>query len=97
MANEFVTRKGLISLGGVSFPYTQKTTTYNITSDDYYVDCSGTFTVTLPTSVGITGKLYIIKNSGVGTITVNTTSSETIDGSLSFLLTQYDTLQVQST
>ena len=63
MANEFVTRRGLISLGGVTFPYAAVTGTYTIGSDDYLVDCtSGTFTVTLPTAVGIAGKIYVIKN-----------------------------------
>jgi len=82
MANEFVTRRGIISLGGVTFPYYSTTTAYTVTADDYFVDCSGTFNVTLPTSVGISGKIYIVKNSGSGVITVNTTSSQTIDGSL---------------
>ena len=81
MANEFVTRRGLISLGGLTFPYVSKTTTYTITDADYFIDCSGTFTVTLPTSVGIAGRIYVVKNSGSGTITVNTTSAQTIDGS----------------
>jgi len=83
MANEFVTRKGLISLGGVTFPYVAVTGTYNIGTSDYFVDCtSNTFTVTLPNAVGVAGKIYIIKNSGAGTITLGTTSSQTIDGAL---------------
>ena len=62
MANEFVTRRGLISLGGITFPYVAVTGTYTIVPDDYLVDCtSGTFTVTLPTAVGIAGKIYNIK------------------------------------
>lgn len=38
---------------------------------------ANTFTVTLPTAVGITGREYIITNSGSGTITIATTSSQT--------------------
>lgn len=38
---------------------------------------ANTFTVTLPTAVGITGRQYIITNSGAGTTTIATTSSQT--------------------
>ena len=49
MNNEFVTRRGLISLGGITFPYVAVNGTYTFTIDDYFVDCtSGTFTVNLP-------------------------------------------------
>lgn len=59
--------------------YIAQTSTYAITSTDYCIDCtSGTFTVTLPTAVGRTGKPYSVINSGSGTITLATTSSQTI-------------------
>ena len=79
-------------------PYTSVTATYSVESTDYIVDCpSGTFTVTLPTAVDITGRTFTIKNSGVGTITVGTTSSQTIDGTTTkSLSTQYQTLTVVS-
>ena len=49
MANEFVARKGLISLGSITGPYTAITSTYNVSDDDFTIDCtSGTFTVYLP-------------------------------------------------
>jgi hypothetical protein len=49
--NEFVTRRGLISMGGITFPYAEVTGTYTVTADDYAIDCtSGTFVVSLPTS-----------------------------------------------
>ena len=52
------------------------------------VNCtSGTFVVTLPTAVSIAGREYVIKNSGAGVITLNTTSSQTIDGNASGVLT----------
>ena len=98
MANEFVTRKGLISLGGISYPYVAINGTYNVDAQtDHFIDCTtGTFTVTLPTAVGQPGKFYVIKNSGSGTITVATTSSQTIDGNLTETLDQYDSIQVVS-
>lgn len=97
MANEFVARRGFISQGSLTYPYTSVTTTYAVTANDYFVNCaSGTFTVSLPTAVGITGKLYVIKNSGTGVITVDPNGSETIDGSTTKTLTQYNTLSIQS-
>ena len=79
--------------------YSAVESAYQITSTDYTIDCiAGTFKVTLPTAVGIQGKIYIIKNSGVGTITIDTTSSQTIDGASSKALsTQYQVIRVQST
>jgi hypothetical protein len=50
-------------------------------STDYVYLASGTINITLPTAVG-NQNLYTIKNVGTGVITINTTSSQTIDGSL---------------
>ncbi len=61
------------------FSYKAVTSTYTITADDNLLDCSGTFTITLPTAVGFTGE-YIIKNSSNGIITIDGNGSETIDG-----------------
>ena len=77
MANEFILRKGLISLGGVTFPLTQVTSTYTVLTTDYFVEAtSGTFTISLPTAVGIKGQVYQIKNAGNGTITVDPSGKE---------------------
>lgn len=47
---------------------------------DYQIDCTAnTFTVTLPTAVGIEGREYSIKNSGAGVITVACNGAQTID------------------
>ena len=43
-------------------------------------------TVTLPSAVGITGRQYTIKRTGTGSVTVATTSSQTIDGAASYAL-----------
>jgi hypothetical protein len=87
-----------ITNGSIVLPYTGQSATYAIKTSDYLVNCtSGTFTATLPTAVGCTGKNYIIKNSGTGAITVATTSSQTIDGSTTYSLgTQYKYVQVVS-
>ena len=84
--------------GSLEFPYVAKTGTYGITDGDYTIDCTAnTFNVTLPTAVGKTGRIFNIKNSGTGTITVLTTSSQTIDGASSFTLIPQLSITVQST
>ncbi len=80
-------------------PYVAKTSAYTLTATDYTVNCtSGTFALTLPTAAGIAGRTYVLNNSGSGTITINTTSAQTIDGSSSGTLTlaQYRNYVVQS-
>jgi hypothetical protein len=96
-SNNLVVRNGLIVMGGLAFPYVAKTATYTIADSDHLIDCiSGTFTVTLPTAVDIPGKLFIVKNSGPGVITVATTSSQTIDGSATVSLIADENVQVHS-
>ncbi len=58
------------------------TTAGSASSTDYVYLVSGTTTLTLPTAVGNTN-LYTIKNVGTNTISIATTSSQTIDGSSS--------------
>ncbi len=52
---------------------------------DYVYLCTGTLTLTLPTAIG-NSNLYTIKNVGSGTVTVATTSAQTIDGSTTIIL-----------
>lgn len=90
---------GTVGSGGSTWSLVQKTANYTATSNDYTIECtSGTFTVTLPTAVSISGKVYVIKNSGSGQISIATTSSQTIDAYTSGVrkLNQYDSLIVQS-
>lgn len=85
---------------GISFnnqaPYKYVTSSYTITNNDYYLECNGTFNITLPNSIGATGTSYVIKNSGTGVITVNATASQLIDNLPSFNLAFYDVLQTES-
>lgn len=86
--------------GSVIVPYVAKTANYTITSTDFTVDCNtNSFTVTLPTAVGVSGRIYTIINSTSGTtITLTTTSSQTISGAASkSIATQYSGYTVQST
>jgi hypothetical protein len=70
------------------------------TLDDSYhiVNCTAnTFTIDLPTAVGIGGQEYIIKNSGSGTITIDPDGSETIDGGTTGTLSPGDAVTIVST
>jgi hypothetical protein len=59
---------------------------------------AGAQTFTLPDATAVAGRVYNIKKTGAsGTLTVDTTSAQTIDGALTALLaTQYDNITVQS-
>lgn len=85
-------------MGSFSSAYIAKTATYTATLSDYTIDCTAnTFTVNLPTAVGITGRIYVIKNTGTGVITIDASGSEAIDGSLTKTLsTQYSSYMIQS-
>lgn len=90
---------GSISSKGVSAAYTAVTATYTIKSYDYMVVAiSGSnYTITLPTAVGIQGKIYVIKSNGAINTTLGTTLSQTIDGATTkSLATTYSTYMVQS-
>jgi len=77
--------------------YAAKTAVYTIVNTDYQIECTAnTFTVTLPTAVGITGKIFSIKNTGAGTITVDGDGAETIDGQTTATLSQWDNLEIMS-
>lgn len=84
--------------GTFSVPYAAKTGAYTLTESDYAINItSGTFTVTLPTAVGIAGRVYVIKNSGTGNITVDANGSQTLDGSTTVTLyARYSSITIQS-
>ena len=92
--NENILKTSIDNNGHLILPVFQtKTANYTILSTDDIVVCtSGSFTVTLPTAVGCTGKFFVVKNTGSGTITMGSTSSQTIDGQTasSTVLSQYD-------
>ena len=68
--------------------YVEKTANYTLASIDDVINCTAnSFNVTLPSAPLNNGKRYEIKNTGAGTITMNTTSGQTIDGNGSGVLT----------
>ena len=86
-----VSNMGVTTYG---YGYRRTITTYTtnqslVATYDDIVRCNSAtaFTITLPTAVGITGKKFTVKNINSGIITINTTSSQTIDNNASGTLT----------
>lgn len=74
--------------GSISAPYKLVSANYTMTTSDYYVayNGSGAGVITLPTAPAaypaagnIHGRIYCIKNTGTGTLSVATSGSELID------------------
>lgn len=86
------------STGTTTLPFTNKTGAYVVDNTDCVVNCTAnTFTVTLPTAVGLEGQYFIIKNSGTGVITIDGDGTETIDGATTKILAvQYESMTVVS-
>lgn len=91
---------GTVTATNYATALSTKTTTYTITASDGTIlgnHATVAFTITLPTAVSITGRTYTIKNINAATVTVGTTSSQTIDGVTTYTLaTQYKYVTVQS-
>jgi len=91
-----------VTITGAAFAYVAKTAGYTVTATDYTVAANastGALSITLPTSVGITGKVYVVKkmDSTANVVTVATTLSQTIDGATTRALSlQYDAISVQA-
>jgi hypothetical protein len=92
---------GNVSSTAITHNVVTKTANYTATATDetILVNAAGLVTITLPTAVGISGKIYTIKKVD-GTsyaTTVATTSSQTIDGQSTFPLpNQWGGVNVQS-
>jgi len=83
--------------GNYESSFAIKSTNYNLTADDDFVEVNASSTTqTLPTAAGSLAKVYNIINSSDGIVTVNTTSSQTINGSLTQIIPAGSTLTVVS-
>ena len=88
--------------GPITTALATKTADYTITATDSVIlvnAASGAVTITLPTAVGISGIMYTVKriDSGSNAVLVNTTSSQTIDGSLNINVgAQYNSVNLVS-
>lgn len=73
-----------------TFSLVTKTTTYTALVSDYFIKgdtTGGAFVITLFTAVGNAGKELVIKNLGTSNLTIDGNASETLDGSLTKVLT----------
>lgn len=83
-------------------PVVTKTSAYTLTNLDYLIigdATSAAFTLLLPTAVGISGKIFVIKKTGnsANVLTIDGNASETIDDALTYLMVvQNDTVVIQS-
>ncbi len=64
------------------WPVRSTAVNYPIVNSDYAIIATAACTVTLPTSIGISGKWYVIKSTTTGNVVVATTALQTIDGDL---------------
>ena len=71
------------------------TSDYTATINDI-VNCDGTFTVTAPTAVDVASQAITVENVGTGTITIATTSSQTIDGASTYTLLSNNVIAIIS-
>jgi len=89
---------GTIKSNNTIISYTEKNTNYTIGINDGIINCTGgTFTITLPTAIGVPGKKYSITNTGTGIITLATTLSQTIQGDTTQTIFNDETFDVMST
>jgi hypothetical protein len=88
--------------GSLSLPITTKSANYTVSASDYIIlgnASSGSITFTLPTAVGIAGRIYeFVKiDSSSNTITIDGAGSETINGALTKVLsTQWQRCRIVS-
>lgn len=76
--------------GNVEMPYDAISTTATLNTSQQYIKLTGTgtYTVTLPTAVGISGRTYwFVKVSSTGTVTIDGNGAETINGAANFTMT----------
>jgi hypothetical protein len=67
--------------GSFATTITAQSSAYTLGIDDQIVTVTGITTITLPTAVGISGRLYTIKRmDAVNTTTISASGTETIDG-----------------
>lgn len=87
-----------LSVGGsLSLPYRAINAIRTLDETDYQIECTAnTFDITLPSAIDITGRVYSIKNSGVGVITIKCDGAETIDGEVSQEISQWENIMMVS-
>ena len=88
--------------GAIATAFATKTAAYTLTATDSIIKADATaaaFTLTLPTAVGIAGRMYTVKrvNAGVNAVTVDAAGAQTIDGAATHVLSaQWQTVRLVS-
>jgi hypothetical protein len=86
-----------VKVSGISYAITTQTDSYLATSLDDVIVINGTDKiVTLPTAVGIEGKVYTIKNINASDVTITPDGSETIDGETTQTISQWSAIKIIS-
>lgn len=83
---ELAVLEGGDTIAGLQRSITSVSVNTTLTANHYTVLVSGTTTITLPAAASHNKRIYNIKNVGVGTVTIDANASETIDGSLTQVL-----------
>ena len=74
---------GLATVGALGAGYVAKTAAYTVVTADrgkVINATSGTWTLTLPASSGLTGFSFALRNTGTGVVTIDPNAAELIDG-----------------
>lgn len=89
---------GLIKASGLLVNYRASAVSdFIYYASDYIVEVTAPDkTLTLPTSVGRAGRMFVAKNSSTGNMILATTSSQTIDGLTGLSLASWDSVTVYS-
>jgi hypothetical protein len=90
-----ITPQGVLSAANNSSLFAVKivSANYMVVANDYYIGAiKKDITITLP--LGVTGKVYVVKNEENGEITVTGTAGQKIDGSISEKLSTNKSLMV---
>jgi hypothetical protein len=83
--------------GTLSLAYNAQSGTYAVQDSDGIVNAtSGTWTATLPSAVSRDGRVFIVKNSGAGVITVAGSGGQTVDGAASVTVASGAAVRVAS-
>jgi len=97
LANQTDLQDALDVASGGSTPYTAKSADYTLLTTDAQIECTAnSFTITLPTAIGAVGKVYSIKNTGTGEISIDGTGIETIDDELIQTISQWSNIKILS-
>jgi hypothetical protein len=93
-----INNNGIIMSGSVAYNYTEVSSTYTAANTDGTINAtSGTFNITLPFTSTTKGRVYIIKNTGTGVVTVLPGfSTQTIDGLSAYPLAQNQSITIIS-